>query len=65
MPYIKIEELSALKRISVLATMKTADFDSYNNEINILIKGKTKLWRETWIISPLNEIIGNIEGRNK
>lgn len=61
MPYIKIAQLWRLKEIVNTATMNNASFYMNNEEKNNEIKRVTRLWRETWIISPLNHIINDIE----
>ena len=52
--------LGQLKAIRTIATMERASFGNAGEDC--LIKNKTKIWRETWIISPLDEIIKEMEG---
>ena len=46
--------LKMLREIRECATMESADFSKS-------IKEQTELWRESWIISPLDEVIKMLE----
>jgi len=72
---LKMEKiLSKLREIQRISTMKTSDFSYHfcidyeefgfptkEKEVNKFIKGRTKLWRNSWIVDPLKEIIKEIE----
>lgn len=53
-----LKELKELRRIS---TMESANFDIYNPETTEFIKEKTKLYRESYLISPLDRLIEEFE----
>lgn len=50
----RLKIIRRLNDIRDTATMKNADFTDE-------VKSMTKLWRETWIIEPLNSIIEEME----
>ena len=78
MPHISAKELAILKEVARTATMKTASF-SFPNEVVLasresfgefenltvdeLIKARTKVWRESWIVSPLEDLIAKLEAK--
>ena len=78
MPHISQKELAELREIARTATMKTASF-CFPNEIVLasresfgefenltvddLIKARTKIWRESWIVSPLEDLIAKLEAK--
>jgi hypothetical protein len=77
MPYISKHDLARLREIARTATMETAGFgfptekitaprDTFGPTeemtINELIKARTKIWRDSWIVDPLTSIINKIEG---
>ena len=55
----RIGELKELRRIS---TMEVANFDIHNPETTKFIKDKTRLYRETYLVLPLDELIKEFEG---
>lgn len=72
MPYISQSDLNRLNEIAKTATMENASFgfpnekfhaplESYGPNVETtpdqFIKERTKLWRESWIIAPLQEIL--------
>jgi hypothetical protein len=78
MPYINQRDLNRLREIARTATMQTAGFcfphekvsaprESFGpvEEMTIdeLIKDRTRIWRDSWIVNPLNEMIDRIEGK--
>lgn len=80
MPYISHKELAELREIARHATMKTAGFGFPEEKIDAaresfgpyerltvdeLIKARTKLWRESWIVDPLERLIAGIEAKGK
>jgi hypothetical protein len=77
MPYISKRDLARLREITRTATMETAGFgfpaekitaprDTFGpmEEMTVdeLIKARTKIWRDSWIVHPLTSIINKIEG---
>lgn len=78
MPHISQKELAELREIARTATMKTAGFGFPEEKIEAaresfgpfetltvdeLIKARTKLWRESWIVDPLERLIAGIEAK--
>jgi hypothetical protein len=69
MPYVgkkKLEEyVSMLNEVKDTATMKHADFSNnvyFGREIpDYFIKEATELWRDTWLVSPIDRIITEFE----
>lgn len=63
------EELQDLREIMKTATMKTANFRKIgpdadkDDEIDALVKERTRIWRNTWIVEPLRDMIEAIEQR--
>lgn len=55
--------LDKLEEIRRVATMETADFDDpQTDNINTAeIRRLTELWRQSWIISPLDRCIAKIK----
>ena len=54
--------LSELRELHRTATMESANFDGSNREHRTeFIREKTQLWRETWLISPLEKLIERYE----
>lgn len=53
-----IDKLKELRRIS---TMETANFDIFNPQTTIFIKETTRLYRESWLIEPLDRLIEEFE----
>ncbi len=53
---INLSELTKLKEIYRISTLETAGFDTK-------VKEKIRLWAQTWISDPLEEIIKAIENR--
>lgn len=78
MPHISAKELAILKEIARTATMGNASF-SFPNEVVLasresfgefenltvdeLIKARTKIWRDSWIVSPLEDLIAKLEAK--
>jgi hypothetical protein len=56
-----------LRDIRNIATMKTASIRygdrpfPFGADITDLVRESTRLWRESWIIGPLDEIIAELE----
>lgn len=78
MPYITKKQLAELKRIAGTATMSHASFgfdqekvkgalDTFGPEgehtPDEYIKARTRIWRESWIVGPINEIVAAIEAK--
>lgn len=78
MPYISQRDLNRLREIARTATMETAGFDFPHEKVSApretfgpveemriddLIKTRTKIWRDSWIVNPLREMIERIEGK--
>lgn len=78
MPHISQKELAELREIARTATMKTASFGFTEEKIEApresfgtfetltvdeLIKARTKLWRESWIVDPLVDLIARLEAK--
>ena len=64
------QTIEALKEIRRFATMKTMSLQTYNmnprldidnNTLTAIVESSTKLWRETWVITPLDEVIEKLE----
>ena len=59
--------LNDLKEIRAIATMQTARFHvgeepfPFGAECTELVREATRIWRESWIIGPLDEIIKELE----
>lgn len=63
--------LKTLKEIRLDSTMKRAGFGSVigenapypknEHEVTTFIKKRTKVWREAWLIEPLDKIIKQLE----
>ncbi|KKN75827.1 hypothetical protein LCGC14_0377030 [marine sediment metagenome] len=51
-----------LREIRQTATMKSMNLDSGTpgNPITKLVRKKTQLWRESWLVEPLDNIITQI-----
>ena len=78
MPHISQKELAELREIARTATMKTASF-SFPEElidapretfgpferltVDDLIKARTKVWRDSWIVDPLEDLIARLEAK--
>ncbi|UUV43912.1 hypothetical protein RCKVOTHE_35 [Rhodobacter phage RcKvothe] len=78
MPHISQKELAELREIARTATMKTACF-CFPNEVVLaaretfgpfenltvdeLIKARTKVWRDSWIVDPLEDLIARLEAK--
>ena len=62
---ISAEELAQLREVARTATMRTANFNGMDlpGDTDALIKSRTELWRYSWIVNPLQEIISAIEAR--
>jgi len=61
--------VSELKEIKRVATMKTAsfssiasigDFPSKEKDVDSFIKERTRLWRRSWLVDPLQKIIEDL-----
>ena len=78
MPHISAKELAILKEIARTATMDNASFcfpnevvlasrESFgefeNLTVDELIKARTKIWRDSWIVSPLEDLIAKLEAK--
>lgn len=78
MPYITKKQLAELRRIAATATMNDASFgfptervtgafDTHGKPVSVTpdeyIKARTRIWRQSWIVGPLNEICNAIENR--
>lgn len=79
MPYISKKQLAELRKIAGTATMSHASFGFNEQEGFVAaletfgtptqttpdeyIKARTRIWRESWIIDPLNAICDAIEGK--
>ena len=56
-----------LQEIRNIATMKTASIhygdspSSFGADITDLVRESTRIWRESWIIGPLDEIIKELQ----
>lgn len=56
---MKLKKIIAhLKEVRKTATMENAGF---NPSFDSIIKEETKIWRDTWLIIPLDEIIKELE----
>ena len=55
--------LRILKEVRNLMTMET--FGGTDEEKVKLIKEETKLWRESWILPPLDDVIEHLENGTK
>ena len=78
MPHISQNELAELREIARTATMATACF-SFRQElidapretfgpferltVDDLIKARTKAWRDSWIVDPLEDLIARLEAK--
>ena len=66
----KHQMLEQLKDIRKVATMESASFRigeqpfPFGAECTDLVRVATKLWRDSWIIGPLDEIIAALENPN-
>lgn len=68
--YISNEMINKIKEVIKIAYMETAGFsktpdEMFNIEYTEEVKRNTALWRKTWIIYPLQEIIDKIEENKK
>ena len=78
MPHISAKELAILKEVARTATMGNASFgfpnetvlasrESFgefeNLTVDELIKARTKIWRDSWIVSPLEDLIAKLEAK--
>jgi len=61
MPYITNKQLAKLKEIS---RYEKATINGNEIDLDAVIKSRTLLWRQTWIINPLNDIIKNLEKKS-
>jgi hypothetical protein len=52
--------LEELREVRKTATMESASF-GFDKALDAIIKEKTRLWRETWIIAPLDRAIRLLE----
>jgi hypothetical protein len=65
------ELLTTLREIREIATMKNASFRigkepfPFGAECTDLVRTATQLWRDSWIIGPLDEVIAEIEKSNQ
>ena len=64
------QTIETLKEIRRVATMKTMSLQTYNMKprldidnatLTAIVESSTELWRETWIITPLDEVIEKLE----
>lgn len=55
------EIMRRLKEIRRTATMSTASFGFNDKELTSLIREETRIWRNSWIIYPLDAIIAEFE----
>lgn len=64
---ITADELRRLREVARIATMETSNFNegSSGNDVDALIKARTRIWRNAWIINPLKEILDAIDDREK
>lgn len=62
MTYISKSDIEKLKKIRETMTMENASFSMDITE-DRNIKEKTRIWRETWILPPLDTIIKKLEER--
>jgi hypothetical protein len=61
------EILKVIQRVLKHASLKTANFSKFDrqvhelpkseSEVNAFIKGRIKLWLDTWIVAPLEQLI--------
>lgn len=80
MPHISAKELAILKEVARTATMGTASFcfpheliDAPRESFGLverltvdeLIKARTKVWRDSWIVSPLEDLIAGLEAKGQ
>ena len=79
MPYITQYQLNQLKEIARVATMETAGFNFPGETVTVkgsltgdddgtfdtteMIRDRTRIWRETWIVNPLQDIIADLSTR--
>lgn len=63
MPVNELEFLiEELKRVRDTATMDRANFDPFDHgKLTAMIRKVTKVWRETWIVYPLEGLIYRYE----
>jgi hypothetical protein len=68
----KAKLIEDLKKIRKDATMQTANFSqlptgevftypTYETEVTAFIEERTRLWRDTWIVGMLDEVINDLE----
>jgi hypothetical protein len=64
------QTIESLKEIRRFATMKTMSLQTYNMQprldidndtLTAIVESSTKLWREIWVITPLDEVIEKLE----
>ena len=78
MPHISKRELDELREIARTATMTNASFCFPEEKIDAaretfgpierltvddLIKARTKVWRDSWIVDPLERLIAGLEAK--
>jgi len=65
MPFIRKADVERLKEVRLFCQMKPGSFDAYNpgpvtipvGGVTDFIREETQLWRETWILGPLDDIL--------
>lgn len=63
----KLEIIKALQEVRKVATMERSSFHigdkpfPFGAECTDLVRVATKLWRESWIIEPLDRIIAELK----
>lgn len=71
MPYISQKDLDTIKDALAMLDMKTASFSdpaqsnpfTGRDEFTAKVREATRIWRESWIIGPIEEVIIRIEDR--
>ena len=52
--------LMRLREVRDIVTMKNAVFGFNDSELTNMIRNETQLWRDTWIIRPIDLIISEL-----
>ena len=65
-----LQAIETLKDARQRATMETMSLQTYNmnprididqETLNAIVKSSTELWRETWIITPMDDVLAMLE----